>query len=318
MVAKSFHSLKGLDTTALDDQGKRALVRVIRLLNEVARDSTGEWNPQYVGTSFSGLQGIRVTDLDDYGQQIVAHTLDILADKARACRRPISVRAVTEGFMGLRGFFKHAVANSPAISAAKALVAGLSDEPTASLADLRGLACALRAAHGAQALLSAEVESLWRQLSSSWASNAVADLSQESEEYLLAIVESEQVYALYDQALPVALTEAAERNRARCRRMYRANSSEREFKKLLSELLEVSVDTNQLVRGFELDLSFTVNGQLYNVELDGPTHGKFSQLLNDEQRDAYLRSAGYTVIRLPLQVPLNERVDKVLACVASA
>ena len=78
------------------------------------------------------------------------------------------------------------------------------------------------------------------------------------------------------------------------------------------------VALNKLVNGFELDLSFTMNGQMYDVELDGPTHCRLIERVNDEQRDVYLRSSGYKVIRVPLMAPLPELVQKVFAWVTSA
>ena len=106
-------------------------------------------------------------------------------------------------------------------------------------------------------------------------------------------------------------------HKARLKKLFRTAAHEREFMQLLQQELGEPIATNTLVHGFELDLSFTVSGRLYDVELDGPTHQRLGERLNDNQRDAFLQSIGYNVIRVPLVSPLPELVRKVFAQIVS-
>ena len=176
--------------------------------------------------------------------------------------------------------------------------------------DIRNLASVLRCGHGVP-LLAAEIQSVWQRVDDFWELQGGALVDPTDDDYFHAVLESAQVYAIYGRPVPDALAMFMTEHKAHLNKLFKTVAHERECRELLQQALDESVATNTLVHGFELDLSFEINGQLYNVELDGPTHERLGERLNDDHRDAFLRSIGYTVIRVPLVAPLPELMDKV-------
>ena len=126
-----------------------------------------------------------------------------------------------------------------------------------------------------------------------------------------ALMESQQVYALYSQAIPAVIEQVFEKHRAGCEafltELANKHTLEKAVSEQLQELLAAPVQAVVLHGGFELDLRCSHGGQVYNIELDGRHHRKLAQRLNDAQRDRWLEEASIRVIRVPITPGLGPK-----------
>jgi len=310
-VGNAFYGLKGLDTAALDPAGLAALTKVLTVLADKAGTCTEPLSAQQVGNAFYGLQGLDTATLDPAGLAALTKVLTVLADKAGTCTA-LDAQTVGNAFFGLRQFLATPATQSVANKIATHLVArmqtpALMQSNRANVA--RGLACALRCGHDARAALAASLDQVWAALETVLGN--VEDGGAVTPIGLLALMESQQVYALYRRAIPAAIKQMFERHQTDCEEFLTARANEHRTEKAvcghLQEILGVPVHMAGLHSGFELDLKLTYAEQFYNIELDGPHHQKLVHRLNDVQRDRFLDEAGVRVIRVPLTPSLGPK-----------
>ncbi len=274
--------------------------------------NTEAFNAQHVGNAFYGLQGIDTAMLDPAGLAALTRVLNVLADKAGMCTEPLSAQAVGNAFYGLRRSLTTPATQAVANKIAKQLVARMqtpAQMKAGGAAIVRALSCALRCGHDARLALAASLDLLWVALET-----VLCGLEHQESATPIgwqAIMESQQVYALYSQAIPAVIGQVFEKHRAGCEafltKLANKHTHEKAVIEQLQELLGVPVQAAVLHRGFELDLRCSHGGQVYNIELDGPHHQKLAQRLNDAQRDRWLEEARIRVIRVPLTPGLGPK-----------
>ncbi|HEY6886465.1 MAG TPA: DUF559 domain-containing protein, partial [Solirubrobacter sp.] len=98
-------------------------------------------------------------------------------------------------------------------------------------------------------------------------------------------------------------------------RLHRSGSAgtrtrlEKRFKRLVRGAGLPAPHTNTIVNGFEVDAFWPPT---LCVEIDGPNHRRARTKTDDRIRDAALRAAGYTVVRVT-EDDVEHRPDKILA-----
>ena len=311
-VGNAFYGLRGIDTAMLEPAGLAALTKVLNVLADKAGTCTEPLSAQEVGNAFYGLQGIDTAMLDPAGLAAFARVLNVLADKAGTCTEPLSAQEVGNAFYGLRRSLTAPATQAVANMIATQLVTRMptpAQMKASRAAVVCGLSCALRCGHDACPALAAGLDQLWVALEA--VLGGLEDQEAATPIGWQALMESQQVYALYSWAIPAVIEQMFKKHRAGCEEFLTESANKHTHEKAVSEqlqeLLGVPVQAAVLHSGFELDLRCSHGGQVYNIELDGPHHQKLAQRLNDAQRDRWLEEARIRVIRVPLTPGLGPK-----------
>jgi hypothetical protein len=321
-IANAFVGLRGIDTAYLDEQGRRALVRLVKVLAEKTRECEEQLDRQAVGMVFVGLQGICLSDLDDVGRDVVRDTLKSLAAKANACRETLKFLDVLNCFRGIRAFLPGISAHegsgsimgvqNEALKVAGCVLRCLDRGSVSNSVDGARLAEVLGVLHEADTRENdAEKQELLRRLDAFW-TDPSRQRDYVGDECLVGVLHAVQAFALYKEPLPVELAACLTAHKARLEKLCSPTPQEKEYQWELEGLLSAPVRVNQLVDGFKLQFSFSVDGQLYNVESEVTPHLTLSQKLDNQQRDAFLRSKGYRIIRVAHGLAAQQVAEQVL------
>lgn len=326
-IVAAYGGLQGMETAYLDDLGRKALVRLLKVLADNTRECRQRFDATQVGMAFSGLQGIDIAGFDDYGRNVVRETLEALATKAAASSEPLSYFSFENVFVGIRGFLPGttctttckttAAVQAQAIDTAKIVLSHMTGKDVQNASQARTLVAVLQALHQTDAPeVAVEKQVLQEKLDAFWVGHSSSGLRAD-EDFLPALLESQQTYAVCGRPLPAGLSKSIASHKIECERLSSPAPRDKEIQWELEELLNVPVQLNKLVEGFRLYASFTVDGRLYDLEIERNTHLKQIQRLSDGQRDAYLRSRGYVVIRMPLGRTTQQIAEQVLEHVTS-
>ncbi len=264
-----------------------------------------DFNAQHVDNAFYGLQGIDAAALDSAGLAALTKVLNVLADKAGTCTQNLDAQHVGNAFYGLRRILA-TPATQPVTNKIVTHLVTRMQTPALMKSNpavvARELSCALRCGHDARATLTTSLDQVWAAIET--VLGDVEDGEAATPIGLQALMESQQVYALYRRKIPAAVERMFMRHQADCEEFLAARANEHRTEKAvcghLQEMLGVPVHIAGLHSGFELDLKLTYAEQFYNIELDGPHHQKLDRRLNDAQRDRFLEEEGVRVIRVPL------------------
>jgi len=325
-VANAFVGLRGMDTAYLDEQGRRALVRLVKVLAEKTLECEEPFNAVQVGMAFIGLQGINVSELDDFGRSVIRDTLETLAAKVNTSCEPLHPRAVLNCFRGIRGFLPESsdheasvsakTVQSEAVKAASCVLCHQLVEAATAPADASHIARVLAILHPTRLTeMDSQKKDLLERLDAFWASPSLQK-NHVSDEYCFYVLDSARAYALYGQPLPAGLAAALGAHAAEIGKLFSPTPQEKECQWELEGLLSEPVRVNQLVDGFKMQFSFSVDGQLHNVECEVAPHLTLSQKLDNQQRDAFLRSRGYKIIRVAHGLTAQQVAEQVLENVA--
>jgi hypothetical protein len=310
-ISMAFGGLAGIGTGDLPDRGRRALINVVNALSDRARPCLQQLRNDSVGNSLGGLRGIDPSDLEsgghDYGRKVLADAVKVLGDKSEPPTQPLSPRDLSSAMIGLWPSFTHPDTRRAGIATARQCLSGLDRELVLKPNDVRGFASVLRASFCVGSELGPDLQLIWGKIDEFWISQAgiVSADTDADEAMLLAVIETQQAYALYSRSIPIEAEAVFSHHKGQAGRLYQPNETERRIHKMLEAELGIDILGNQIVCGFELDLLFPFDGTTYNIELDGPHHASLTSRLKDEQRDNYLQSLGYHVIRKNVLEPTS-------------